>query len=234
MRRTSFWHTSWVWLVAISILSVLAVATRAMGAIDVKTSYQDHEPIVIKVAPDAMPEGAVLRKAKFKCPGATVVKVDENTFHLWAAPGKYTVEATGTWRLYQQIIDKNDKEWQVISDEDDYEFAANFEVTGGVAPDPLPPPQPPTPPGVRRAVILEETSDRTPQFALLKRTLLKEFPPERLQILDDDLPAASQYLPLLPSNPPALPVLLVLVEDKLVRAVPCPDSVAGVKQEIGR
>jgi hypothetical protein len=117
-----------------------------MGAIDVKTSYQDHEPIVVKVAPDAMPEGAVLRKAKFKCPGATVVKVDENTFHLWAAPGKYTVEATGTWRLYQQIIDKNDKEWQVISDEDDYEFAASFEVTGGAAPDPLPFPPGPKPP----------------------------------------------------------------------------------------
>ncbi len=124
-------------------IAALACCSIAHAGIDIKASYTLGEPIVVKVTPDTMPEGAVLRKSKFKCLGAAAVKVDDSTWHIWAPPGKYSVDASGTWRLYQTITDKNDKEWQVIADEDDYEFTASFEVTGGgVTP---PPPNPVNP-----------------------------------------------------------------------------------------
>ena len=138
------WHikratTAWAFF---AFLAVLAICETCLAGIDIKASYTLGEPIVVKVTPDTMPEGAVLRKSKFKCLGAAAVKVDDSTWHIWAPPGKYSVDASGTWRLYQTITDKNDKEWQVIADEDDYEFSASFEVTGGVTP---PPPNPVNP-----------------------------------------------------------------------------------------
>ena len=139
------WHikratTAWAFF---AFLAVQLACSNCFAGIDIKASYTLGEPIVVKVTPDTMPEGAVLRKAKFKCIGAAAVKVDDSTWHVWAPVGKFTVDASGTWRLYQTITDKNDKEWQVIADEDDYEFTASFEVTGGgVTP---PPPNPVNP-----------------------------------------------------------------------------------------
>ena len=226
MKRAT---TAWAFF---AFLAVLVICSNCIGGIDIKASYTLGEPIVVKVTPDTMPEGAVLRKAKFKCLGAAAVKVDDSTWHIWAPPGKYAVDASGTWRLYQTITDKNDKEWQVIADEDDYEFAASFEVTGGDGPGPVPPPPPLPPPGERRAVIIEESEQRTTAQAVLFQTLTLS---KKAEVLDDDQPSAQKYLPLLPTSISTVrPVMLVMAADRLVRAVPCPTSIAAVDEELKR
>lgn len=232
MRSRAVFHTVVMWLV---VLAILASCSVLWGEIQLKPQYADHEPIVATVSVPGMPEGAVLRKAKFKCPGASIVKVDESTFHIWAAPGKYTIEATGTWRLYQTIIDKQDKEWKVIADEDDYEFTIDFTV-GGPGPNPPPPP----PPGTRWAVIWEETEQRTPADGNLYLSLRKQFQDAKLQIKDvTNLPPNLRALESQrPTNLP-LPVLMVIARqtdgtDKVIRTVPRPSSVSGVVEELAK
>lgn len=210
----------------------LLLSAPAWGQLDVKSSYTLGEPIIVKMVVPEKPAEAVLRKDKFKIPGATAVKVDDTTWHIWAVPGKYTIEAMGEWRLYQTIISKDDKEYKVIADEDDYEFTAAFEVTGGDGPVPPPPPPPPTPPGERRAVILEESEQRTTSQAVLFQTLTLS---KKAEVLDDDQPSAQKYLPLLPASISTVrPVMLVMAQDKLVRAIPCPTSIAAVDEELKR
>lgn len=157
-------------------LAALAACAVAFGDIEVKPQYDDHEPIVPTVTVPGMPPGAVFRKAKFKIPGATVIPVDESTFHVWAPPGKYTIEATGTWRLYQTIVDKQDKEWKVIADEDDYEFTAKFSVGPEVpVPPPFPPkPDPPIPPkpGGPYQILLLYDADQLDNLPADQRALL--------------------------------------------------------------
>jgi hypothetical protein len=138
------WHikratTAWAFF---AFLACFAACAYSFAGLDVKSSYQPGEPIVVKMALEGKPEGAVLRKDKFKVPGANVVKVDDTTWHIWALPGKYNIEAFGEWRLYGEIEGKDGKFYKYIQDEDDYEFTASFEVTGGVTP---PPPDPANP-----------------------------------------------------------------------------------------
>lgn len=132
---------------ALFFLAAVAWCATASAEIEVKQQYEDHEPIVPVLTVDGMPPGAVLRKAKFKCPGANVV-VEGSRFYVWAKPGKYTIEASGSWRLYQEIEAKDGKLWKVIADEDDYEYTKSFTVGPEVpVPDPFPPdPKPPLPP----------------------------------------------------------------------------------------
>jgi hypothetical protein len=81
-------------------------------------------------------------------------------------------------------------------------------------------------------VILEETEQRTTQQAVLFQALTLG---RKAEVLDDDQPSAQKYLPLLPSSVAIVrPVLLVMAGDKLVRAVPCPLSTAGVDEEVKR
>jgi hypothetical protein len=211
-----------VWL----LLFWLFVATT-YGDIDVKPQYDVHEPIVATVTITDVPVGAKLRGSLAVSDGS-YLPAGENVFHVWAAPGKHMITSQGVWVLTKDVT-VGDQTFPVLIDFGQYNYSKSFIVGEG---DVVPPPQPPTPPGVRRAVILEETSDRTPAFALLKQQLLKEFLPERMEILDDDLAAASKYLPLVKAD--VRPVLLVLASDKLVRAVPCPASVAGVKEEMSK
>jgi hypothetical protein len=206
------------------VLLVWLTCAVAYGDIDVKPQYDAHEPIVATVTITDVPEGAKLRGSLAVSDGS-YLPAGENVFHVWAAPGKHTITSQGVWVLTKDVT-VGDQTFPVLIDFGQYNYTKSFIVgEGDVVP-------PPPPPGERRAVILEETSDRTPAFALLKQQLLKEFLPERMQILDDDLVAASQYLSL--AKPDVRPVLLVLVGDKLIRAVSCPVSVAGVKEEMSK
>lgn len=153
-------------------LVVWLMPSVALAQLDVKSSYTLGEPIIVKMVVPEKPAEAVLRKDKFKIPGATAVKVDDTTWHVWAVPGKYTIEAMGEWRLYQTIISKDDKEYKVIADEDDYEFTASFEVTGGDGPVPPPPPPPPPPPGGPYQVVLFYSPDQLDNLTADQREIL--------------------------------------------------------------
>lgn len=172
MKRNAW---KWCWYVGVVIAAALVTDTMSVNCLaqlDVKSSYELGEPIVVKMVVPEKPDGAVLRKDKFKIVGATAVKVDDTTWHVWAVPGKYTIEAMGEWRLYQTIISKDDKEYKVIADEDDYEFAASFEVTGGDGPVPPPPPPPPPPPGGPYQVVLFYSPDQLDNLTADQRAIL--------------------------------------------------------------
>jgi hypothetical protein len=103
-------------------------------------------------------------------------------------------------------------------------------VTGSVPP--VPPPVPPVPPGARKVVILEESSQRTPQQAnLYLQLLLSDLKP---LILDKDQPSSQKYLKHVQGLP--LPVFLVLAgtAEDLVRAVPLPGSLEESRAEVNR
>jgi hypothetical protein len=97
------------------------------------------------------------------------------------------------------------------------------------------PPVPPVPPGERWAVIWEESSQRTPQQAALYAALRKQLEPNKLFVLDVSSPGAKwePYSKQLPANQ-TLPALQILAGQKQVRAVACPSSVDGVKQELAK
>lgn len=212
----------------------LLLCAPAWGQLDVKSSYTLGEPIIVRMVVPEKPAEAVLRKDKFKIPGATAVKVDDTTWHVWAVPGKYAIEASGEWRLYQTIVSKDDKEYKVIADEDDYEFAASFEVTGGgdnVVPPPIPVP------GTKWGLVLRETNNgQSPQLGNLLIQLREKFPGRQLVIHDPtSLPPSLKSL--IPSvTPPVLTVLARQADgtDRVVKTVPLTDSstVADVEKEL--
>jgi hypothetical protein len=252
MKRQALKYT--VLMYAIVILCVACVASLAHGQLDVKAQYELGEPIIVKMTVEGKPEGAVLRKDKFKIvrvqkealtgtrveldSDVTPVKVDGTTWHVWAKPGNYQINAEGEWRLYQTIISKDDKEYKVIADEDDYEFTANFAVGGGDIP--VPPPPPPPPPGARWGLILRETKGgQSPALGNLLIQVREAFQDNRMLIHDPtSLPPTLQAL--VPEVPP-LPALMVFARQadgahKLVRVVQLTDTttVEVVKQEMAK
>lgn len=214
---------------------VLLLAGSAWADIECKEVYEPNEPIVVKVAPTGVPEGAKLRgslqvtDAKYLQPDAS-----EGTFYVWAGEGTHTISASGVWVLTEDV-QIGEKTVPVLVDFGQYTFTRSFVVWEGD--DPVPPP---IPEGTRWAVIWEETEQRTPQQGNLFLQLRKEFQDERLLIQDvTNLPQSLRALESQrPQNLP-LPVLAVFVRqkdgtDKVVRHVPLPSSVGGVKQEVAK
>lgn len=214
-----------MWLVC--VVWVLLLST-AFADIDIKPQYDVHEPIVATVSVTDVPALARLR-GSFSVSDGNYLAAGENVFHVWAGPGKHTVRSQGVWVLTKDIVVEG-QTIPVLIDFGSYTYEKSF-IVGGDVPPPFPPEPPPTP-GLRRGVILEESAERTPAFGFLRQQLLRVYPPEKLQILDDDLPLAAPYLPLV--KPAVRPVLLVLEGDRLIRAVACPSSVSDVTKELTR
>ena len=199
----------------------------AWADIEVKPQYEDHEPIVATVTITEVPEGAKLR-GSIQIEGASYIPAGDNVYHIWAAPGKYTIRAQGVWVLTKEVT-VGDQTFPVLLDFGQYAYQRTFVV--GEGDEPVPPQPPPPPPGERTAVILEETEQKTPAQAILWQQIQKEFQPQRFLILDDDQPSAAKYLSQAGS---VRPVLLVFQAGQFLRAVPVPSSVEAVKQEVAR
>jgi len=221
MKSQAIYRTVVMWLVA---LAAVGCCKLVCGDIQIDPQYDEHEPIVAKVTITDVPEGAKLR-GSFSVTDANYLPAGPDVFHVWAGPGKHTVTSQGVWVLTKDIT-VGDQTFPVLVDFGQYSYAKEFIVGDNPVP-------PPPPPGTRNAVILEETDQRTPAQAILWDQLRKEFQPERLQILDDDLPQATKYLAL--SKITARPVLLVLTDKgQLVREVSVPSSVDGVVKELAK
>lgn len=221
----------------LSLAILLGWCLPVLADIECKEVYEANEPIVVKVAASNVPEGAKLRgslqvtDANYLQPNA-----NESTFYVWAGKGTHTITATGVWVLTQDV-EVNGTKLPVLVDFGQYAFTRSFVVEEGD--DPNPPP----PPGTRWAVIWEETEqrDQHPGIGNLFLQLRKEFQGSRLQIHDvTNLPPSLRALEAQrPQNVP-LPALMVIARqsdgttDKVVRTVPLPSSVDGVKQEVSR
>lgn len=219
--KRSICYTALMWLIV--VICFLVLHGLASADIQVNESYQEHEPIVVTVAPSGIPEGAKIR-GSVSVSGASVIDCGDNVFHVWAAPGTHTVAATGVW-VVTQDVKVGDDVLPVLVDFGQYSYSKTF-LVGDQKPDPTPPP------GERRIVILEESKQRTPAQFQLWAQLLKRFPEDKIDILDQDQQKAAPLLKHAQGVP--RPTLLVLAgpDDSLVRAVACPSSVAAVEQEV--
>jgi hypothetical protein len=216
MWRRMLWLPFWLCLVA-----------TAWGDIDAKPQYDDHEPIVATVTITGVPEGAKLR-GSFAVSDGSYLPAGENTYHIWAAPGKHLLSSAGVWVLTKDVTVEG-QTFAVLIDFGQFRYERTIVVGGEV------PPVPPPTPGQRWAIVWEETSERTPAQAALYLQLRKTWEANKLFVLDvSQLPPKWEaWRKVLPVNQ-VLPALMVLAGDKCLRVVPCPSSVDAVKQEVAK
>jgi hypothetical protein len=216
-------------------------AAIARADIEVKDFYEANEPIAIRVQPTGVPEGARLRGSLQVTDASTLQPIPtESVFYCWAGPGKHTVSASGVWVMTKSIT-VGTETFDVLIDFGQYTYVKTFTVAGEVPPVPPPlPPVPPVPPGERWAVIWIETEQQTPAQKNLYLQLRQEYQDGQVQIADvTNLPPSLRALESQrPPNLP-LPVEMVLARqpdgtDKVVRTVPLPSSIGGVKEEISK
>jgi hypothetical protein len=84
-------------------------------------------------------------------------------------------------------------------------------------------------------VIWEESAQRTPQQAALYAALRKQLEPNKLFVLDvSQLPPSWEKWRAKLAPEDKLPALMVVAGNQLVRVVPCPPSVDGVRKELAK
>jgi hypothetical protein len=214
-------------------LAVLACCAVAWGDIEVKPQLEDHEPCVATITITGVPAGAKLR-GSFAVSDGSYLPAGENTYHIWAPPGKHLLKATGVWVLSKDVT-VGDQTFPVLLDFGQYVYEKTITVGEGPSPNPFPQPDPLPTPGIRWAIIWEESSQRTPAQAALLQQVRKSSEQGKLFILDPSQlpPKWLAWQKVLPNNQ-ALPALMVIAGDKLVRVVPLPSSAGEVVKEVAR
>ncbi len=208
-----------------SLIVLLLMAWPAYGQINAPQQIDEHTPIVC-----TSEQAADVYIWRVSGAAKRVVLNNGSTIHVWAPPGEYDISLT----TISIVID-----WQKQSKDVVYqEHSAKLKV--GSVPDPGPKPNPnplPPPPGKRWALVVEETSQRTPAQSNLFLQLRKDLPLPRLLIIDKDATANSvkQYLSKVPQGM-SLPVLCIVDQatGELVRVVPVPGTVDEFKKELER
>lgn len=218
-------------MLAKSLYGVLLVGclalSSALAQITVPAQTAAYKPVVATLAA-TLPPGAQLR-GSWSVTGGDFLEVDANTVHVWAAPGVHTISASGVWVLTKSVTIEG-QNVPILIDFGQYAYTTQFTIAA-VGP-PVPPP---APPGNRWALIVEETSIRTPQQAALWLQLRKAFGQRKLLILDQDNPSAAWGPFFAHAAGVARPALVVFAGDgAFVRAVPCPATVAAVQAEVAK
>jgi hypothetical protein len=139
-----------VFFYTVAILAAILASAVAHADIEIKPQYEAHEPIVATVTITEVPEGAKLR-GSIQIDGASYIPAGDNVYHVWAAPGKYTIRAQGVWVLTKDVT-VGDQTFPVLLDFGQYSYVKSF-VVGEGKPDPPNPPDPPTPGGPYQVVI---------------------------------------------------------------------------------
>jgi hypothetical protein len=143
----------------------LLTASLAWGQIKVEPRYEPFTPIVAEYAATVPPDAQI--QANWSVTGAAkFVQVSPQAVHIWAPPGTYDVGLFGLW-LKTREVEIAGAKVQVLEGFGLLNSKATFQV--GPA-DPPTPPVPPTPPPTPQpqkltAVVIEESSQRTPAQA---------------------------------------------------------------------
>jgi hypothetical protein len=209
-------------------LAALLAASTVWGQIDVPTDTPPYQPIVARLR-NPIPEGAqiqggwTLSSAAF-LPAAGCV-------HVWAPPGRHSIAYRGIW-IKTRPITIDGQVVQVLEGFGFIDESATFKVGGG--PDPGPDPPVP-PPSQRWALVVEETSQRTPQQAALLTKLRSEYQ-SRLVIADKDSTASKlrAYINQVPSTMPLPALVVASMDGVLIRVVPLPATVEAFRKELAR
>lgn len=201
----------------------------ALGQIVVPPESEVHSPVVASLAA-SIPDGAQVQGG-WTLPSGKLLPCGQSV-HVWAPPGKHTIGYRGVWIKTRPLVIEGETV-QVLENFGFIDETATFVVKGG-GPDPGP--DPPVPPPSRRwALVVEESSQRTPAQSSLLVTLRSEYQ-GRLLIADKDTsaPKLQQWVSQVPAGS-SLPVLVIASTDgALIRVVPMPITVEAFRQEMSR
>ena len=209
-----------------AVLLWLTAAT-AHAQITVPAQVDAHQPIVAVLA-ENIPDGAKLEYA-WRVTGGDFLEVDGKTIHVWAAPGNHTITARGYWILTKRVTMPDGQEFDALLGFGQFDHSADFKVGGTVPPVP-----PPHPPGNRWPFIVEESSRRTTQQAALWQQVRLAFK-SKYAIEDRDNPSSAYKAYFAAASAVQLPALVVVAADgSIVSAVPCPETLDGIRQQVAR
>ena len=204
-----------------TLLLVAVLAVPATAEIQVDDRYEPYQPIIVRVIPSGIPEGAQVRSSITIQNAELRQGATPDTYHVWATPGVYNVESAGVWVLTKDIT-VGEQVVPVLVDFGQYSESASFEVLGS---DPTPPPPPPPPPEEKWIVIVEESSQRSPRHASLY-TRLRSEQVAKVVIADqhDQSDNIRRYVEQIPDNA-YLPWIFIVDEDgEIHKAMHLPDT----------
>ncbi len=138
-----------------------------LAQVKVEPRYEPYTPIVAECIATVPPDAQV--QATWSVTGAAkLVQVSPVKIHVWAPPGTYDVSLIGMWLKTREVKIGQEKV-QVLESFGLLNSKGTFQVG---QPDPPTPPNPPTPPDPPTpqpqkvtAVVIEESSQRTPAQA---------------------------------------------------------------------
>ena len=180
----------------VGLVSLVAlVCSVAYGQIKVPPESSAHTPIVATITAQ-MPEGATFDGGWKTGDGVHVIPVADGAVHIWARPGKHSLEYSGFWLHLKEITfkdgDGNDITITSYLGHGFINEEAEFSVLGGTDP----PPDPPGPlPGQKYQLVLFVAADNLDQMdpsqrhlvtSLNVRTGLREHGHHLVQVIDND------------------------------------------------
>jgi len=139
-------------------------ASLLLGQVKVDPHYEPFTPIMAECVTTVPPDAQV--QATWSVTGAAkLVQVSPVTVHVWAPPGTYDVSLVGMWLKTREVKIGQDKV-QVLESFGLLNAKGSFQVGQADPPTPPTPPDPPAPqPQKITAVVIEESSQRTPAQA---------------------------------------------------------------------
>ena len=153
-------------LLRISWALALCVVTPSvlLAQIKVDPRYEPFVPIVAECIATVPPDAQV--QATWSVTGAAkLVQVSPVKVHVWAPPGAYDVSLVGMWLKTREVKIGQEKV-QVLESFGLLNAKGMFQVDQADPPNPPTPPDPPDPPAPQpqkvTAVVIEESSQRTP------------------------------------------------------------------------
>ena len=210
------------------LLAFLATALPgiALGQITVPSQVDSHKPICATLAA-SLPDGARI-KGGWTVSAAEFIQVSDTEIHIWAAPGPHAVTFEAAYVVTRDVTIEG-QVIPVLVDFGQVKYSATFTVAAAG------PPVPPPIPGQRRGLIVEETANRTPAHKTLFLEIRKAFSDSLLPIIDRSKPPGEWADEVSAIGSMPVPVLVVLADSgALVRIVPLPATVEGVKTELAK
>ena len=139
-------------------------ASLLLAQVKVEPRYEPHVPIVAEYQATVPPDAQI--QANWSVTGAAkLVQVSPLKVHVWAPPGTYDVGLFGLW-LKTREVDIAGAKVQVLEGFGLLNSKSTFVVGQVDPPNPPNPPDPPAPqPQKVTAVVIEESSQRTPAQA---------------------------------------------------------------------
>ncbi len=215
-------------------LTAVAIAAPAYAQIELRDVYAAYEPITATLA-NPIPKGAEV-DGRWTVTDGECRPAGLDKQHVWAAPGEHLLAFRGVWIKTRTAILEDGQPGLVLEGFGFLDESAEFTVEGVPGP-----PPPPVPDGRRWGMIIVETEDQTPEQANLWRRIRAGASLGEIQIVDQNSQAApmAPFKAAIREHPlPALVVVTALDDgsgdDRIIRVVPCPGSLAETRAEINR